>query len=121
MSLLNTDNSTFYGDTDSTSGSWYMPSYLMQKKEYVSSVAAIAPRMLQKTKELPEEKSLKRAMLTCQQERKRQEEEARLQELQCKEAERLAKRVEQADARGKVEKAEKMEVNRCFCTKNLWS
>jgi len=54
------------------------------------------------------ESKRKRAMLTYQQEqeRKRREEEARLQEKARKEAERLAARAEKAEANGNIEKAE---------------
>lgn len=54
------------------------------------------------------ERILKRSMLDYQQEaeRKRREEEARLQEMARKEQERLEKRAQTAEAKGKIEQAE---------------
>lgn len=56
------------------------------------------------------EATRKRAMIIYQQEqeKKRREEEARLAELQRKEAERLAKKAAEAEAKGKTEKAEEL-------------
>jgi rubrerythrin len=56
------------------------------------------------------EANRKRAMIGYQQEqeKKRREEEARLAELQRKEAERLAKKAAEAEAKGRTEKAEEL-------------
>lgn len=56
------------------------------------------------------ESTLKKGVLTYQQEqeRKRREEEARLAEIQRKEAEKLAKKAEKAEAKGNTEKAEEL-------------
>lgn len=56
------------------------------------------------------ESIIKRAMLSWQQKQEqiRRTEEARLAEIQRKEAEKLAKRAEEAEAKGKTEKAEEL-------------
>jgi len=56
------------------------------------------------------EAKIKSAMLSWQQEqeRKRREEESRLAEIQRKEAEKLTKRAEKAEAKGNVDKAEEL-------------